>query len=178
VRFSVTLAPLGKEDRHFLGGRDFGIAKPPARHKLACAATCFAYFGGTYDPSFALATPQVHRDMQKLCVQMDSFMRSSKFPIYDDVSENERGLSLMLRLCRRARRLRPSVFCHGPSSGMSASWWLPHSPREDFGACGVSAWCRIEVLDQLQVLDSVATYIQIVLLKPRCSIALPARLEV
>lgn len=33
-----------------------------------------------------LRVSQVHRTMKKLCVQMDAFMRSSTFPLYDDVS--------------------------------------------------------------------------------------------
>ncbi|CAM9264220.1 unnamed protein product [Pylaiella littoralis] len=31
--------------------------------------------------------PQVHRTMKKLCVQMDAFMRSSTFPLYDDATK-------------------------------------------------------------------------------------------
>ncbi|CAM9456228.1 unnamed protein product, partial [Hapterophycus canaliculatus] len=31
--------------------------------------------------------PQVHRDMKKLCAQMDTFMRSSAFPLYDDAAK-------------------------------------------------------------------------------------------
>ncbi|CBJ25817.1 conserved unknown protein [Ectocarpus siliculosus] len=31
--------------------------------------------------------PQVHGDMKKLCVQMDAFMRSSPFPLYDDATK-------------------------------------------------------------------------------------------
>lgn len=37
--------------------------------------------------AFDLTTHQVHGDMKKLCVQMDLFMRTSTFPLYDDVRE-------------------------------------------------------------------------------------------
>lgn len=71
-------------------------------------------------PLLAVATPQVHRDMQKLCVQMDAFMRSSKFPIYDDVSETSGDCPPRYVGCvvsERANGCHPSCFAMIPRHG-------------------------------------------------------------
>ncbi|CAM9603714.1 unnamed protein product [Ascophyllum nodosum] len=66
--------------------------------------------------------PQVHRNMKKLCAQMDTFMRSSAFPVYDDTAKTGVWRFLLLRRSAADDETMAKVVVNPTGLGGSDEW--------------------------------------------------------